>query len=114
MSALLKVSDLRQDDTAGNRFLGPGTQHSLHAIASAPLFRGTALSCTRGLIAARAALDRPVAALRPIKGTPPSIRAHPSGCRCHPRCTDVCTVQHAPPRPAGTTRAACHHAKATA
>ena len=33
MSALLKVRDLRKDYTVGNRFLGLGTQHSLHAVA---------------------------------------------------------------------------------
>ena len=82
-----------------------------------PLFYDTAHPYTRGLIAAVPSLDRPADALRAIEGTPPSIWAHPTGCRFHPRCplaTDICTVQDPPLRPAGTTRAACHHAEATA
>lgn len=50
------------------------------------LFDHRAHPYTIGLFDSRPALDGPREALRPIKGTVPSLNHYPKGCRFHPRC----------------------------
>ncbi|HEY0247645.1 MAG TPA: ABC transporter ATP-binding protein [Gryllotalpicola sp.] len=52
----------------------------------AELFHRPKHPYTRGLLASRPRLDRPIAELKPIGGQPPSLAAIPSGCPFQPRC----------------------------
>ena len=68
---------------------------------------------TAGLIAAVPSIDREVARLHAIPGSPPSIAARPSGCQFHPRCgfaRPVCAERDPDVQWFGEGMAACHRA----
>jgi oligopeptide/dipeptide ABC transporter ATP-binding protein len=66
---------------------------------------------TAGLLAAIPSIETDRPRLHAIDGTPPSIRARPSGCPFHPRCPiaiPVCRERVPEFRWHGTSMAACH------
>ncbi|MEO3997016.1 ABC transporter ATP-binding protein [Mesorhizobium sp. CAU 1732] len=69
---------------------------------------------TRGLLASLPQLERRLARLTAIPGSPPPIGNRPAGCSFHPRCTfavDRCRTEMPALRRIGATEAACHRAE---
>jgi oligopeptide transport system ATP-binding protein len=68
------------------------------------LFASSGHPYTEALLRSVPRIDRPVEELSPIPGSPPSLRALPSGCAFRPRCAyeiDVCATDRPELRPVG-------------
>jgi oligopeptide transport system ATP-binding protein len=82
---------------------------------AADLYRAPAHPYTAGLLASIPRASRKGQALLPIKGSPPSLAAVPSGCAFHPRCPmaiERCRVERPELRTLSDGRtSACHFAE---
>ncbi len=87
----------------------------VEAAPAADLYRAPAHPYTAGLLASIPRASRKGHALLPIKGSPPSLAAVPSGCAFHPRCpmsTERCSIERPELRTLSDGRtSACHYAE---
>jgi microcin C transport system ATP-binding protein len=115
MGMLLITHDLGLAADVADRVAVMYAGRIVETATAAELYRAPAHPYTAGLLASIPRASRKGRELLPIKGSPPSLAAIPSGCAFHPRCpmaAPVCSVERPEPRQLGDGRvSACHFAE---
>ena len=111
MALMLITHDLGVVGEVADRVVVMYAGRAVETGALDDVFRTPSHPYTRGLMRSIPRVDAKGGRLDPIGGAPPDLRAIPSGCSFHPRCTwrqDVCSREEPDLLAVGEQRSRCH------